>query len=207
MHTLIDLSHSITDLMPVYPGDQPLRLLKVSERNRDGFDNFNLSVNMHMGTHIDGPMHLTQSNKFLNELPLEQFIGMGCILNAVGKDSIPLTSEYELLVQPQSIVLIFTGMSRLFKNKEYFNDYPILSRELAQLFIEKKVKMVCLDSPSPDQPPFEIHKLLLENNVLIAENITNIDKLLSFKHFEVIALPLNIHADSSPARIIARILE
>ena len=67
--------------------------------------------------------------------------------------------------------------------------------------------MVCIDSPSPDRRPFEIHKLLLENNVLIAENLTNLDKLMSANNFEVIALPLKIHADSSPARIIARIRE
>jgi kynurenine formamidase len=95
-------------------------------------------------------------------------------------------------------------MSRLFGSKEYFKDYPTVSRELAQLFVKRRVKMVCIDSPSPDRHPFEIHKLLLENNVLIAENLININKLLLIKNFEVIALPLKIHADSSPARIIAR---
>jgi kynurenine formamidase len=48
---------------------------------------------------------------------------------------------------------------------------------------------------------------LLKNNVLIAENLTGMEKLLSVKKFEIIALPLRIHADSSPARIVARILE
>ena len=118
-----------------------------------------------------------------------------------------LTKEHELLVQPRSIVVLYTGMSSLFGRKEYFNDYPTVSVELAQLFVERQVKMVCIDSPSPDRHPYEIHKLLLENNVLIAENLINLDKLLFIKKFEIIALPLNIHADSSPARIIARILE
>ena len=67
--------------------------------------------------------------------------------------------------------------------------------------------MVCLDSPSPDRHPFEIHKLLLENNVLLAENLTNVEALFSVQKFEMMAFPLNLQADSSPARIIARILE
>jgi kynurenine formamidase len=207
MHTLIDLSLPITDLMPVYPGDKQPHLLKVSDLMNDGFNNFHLSATMHTGTHIDGPMHLTHSKKFLNEIPLEQCVGIGCILNAVGKKDVLLTAEYELLIQQQSIVLLYTGMSHLFGSGEYFYDYPIVSRELAQLFVKRHVKMVCLDSPSPDQYPFEIHKLLLENNVLIAENLTNLDKLISVNKFEVIALPLNIQADSSPARIVARKLE
>jgi kynurenine formamidase len=82
-----------------------------------------------------------------------------------------------------------------------------VSRELAQLFVERHVKMVCMDSPSPDRHPYEIHKLLLENNILIAENLTHIEKLLTVRRFEIIALPLNILADSSPARVVARTFE
>ena len=207
MQTFFDLSLPITDLMPVYPGDEQPRLLRVNDLIQDGFNNFRLSATMHTGTHIDGPMHLTHSEKFLNEIPLEQCVGKGCILNAVGKKNITLTAEYELLLQPQSIVVLYTAMSRLFGQKEYFTNYPIVSIELAQLFVKREVKMVCMDSPSPDRHPFEIHKLLLENNILIAENLTNIKKLLHVGKFEVIALPLNILADSSPARIVARKLE
>lgn len=207
MQTLIDLSLLITDLMPVYPGDESPHLLKVNDFAQDGFNNFSLVTSMHTGTHIDGPMHLTRSEIFLHEIPLEQCVGRGCILNAAGKKEISLTAEYESLIQPQSIVLLYTGMSRLFGRKEYFEDYPSVSSELARLFVKRQVKMVCIDSPSPDRHPFDVHKLLLENNVLIAENLINMHKLLSVKDFEVIALPLKIHADSSPARIIARTLE
>jgi kynurenine formamidase len=207
MQTFIDLSLPVTDLMPVYPGDEPPRLLKVNDLAKDGFNNFHLSTNMHTGTHIDGLMHLTQSQKFISEIPLEQCVGVGCILNAAGKSDIQLTADYEALVQPQSIVLLYTGMSRLFGHKEYFSDYPTVSKELARLFIKQKVKMLCLDSPSPDRHPFDIHKTLLENNILITENLTNMDKLLSVTKFEVIALPLKIQADSSLVRIVARILD
>jgi kynurenine formamidase len=207
MQTYIDLSVPITDLMPVCPGDEPPHLLKVNNLTRDGFNNFLLSATMHTGTHIDGPMHVTKNKIFLDEIPLEQCVGLGCLLNAAGKNSIVLTKEYKLLVRPQSIVLLYTGMSRLFGRKKYFHEYPTVSWELAQLFVERQVKMVCMDSPSPDRYPFEIHKLLLENNILLAENLTNFDSLLSVNNFEIIALPLKIHADSSPARIIARMLD
>jgi kynurenine formamidase len=104
-------------------------------------------------------------------------------------------------------VVIYTALSRLYGQQAYFTDYPLVSRELAQLFVERHVKMVCMDSPSPDRHPYEIHKLLLENNILIAENLTHIEKLLPVRRFEIIALPLNILADSSPARVVARTFE
>jgi kynurenine formamidase len=207
MPAFIDLTMPITDSMPVFPGDEPPRIHQANEFERDGFNIFHVSMNMHTGTHIDGPMHLTRSERFINDIPLNQYIGRGCILNAAGKKHILPTAEYESLVHPQSIVLLYTGMSRLFGTKEYYDDFPVMSSEFAHLCIERQIKMVCLDSPSPDRHPFEIHKLLLENSVLIAENLTSLDKLLSVHEFEVLALPLNIHADSSPARIIARTLE
>jgi kynurenine formamidase len=207
MQTMFDLSIPLTDALSVYPGDEPPHLRKVNDLGLDGFNNFHLSATMHTGTHIDGPMHLTKSGTYINELPLECFVGRGCVINAFGKNSIQKTSEYELIVRPHSIVLLYTGMSRFFGSKEYFTKYPIVSTEFAQLLIERQVKMLCLDSPSPDRDPFDIHKLLLENNVLLAENLTNFENLLTIDSFEVIALPLKIYADSSPARIIARTLE
>ncbi|RPI05811.1 MAG: cyclase family protein [Ignavibacteriae bacterium] len=204
MLNTIDLSHTLTDQMPVYPGDALPHLRQVNSFEKDGFNNFRLSSGMHTGTHIDGPMHLTTSDTYLNEISLDRFTGHGCFLNAAGWKDIPLTAEYESLVQRDSIVMLYTGMSRLFGRKEYFQDYPTVSKELAQLFVDRRVKMMCLDSPSPDRHPYEIHKLLLEHHVLIAENLTRLDLLQSLHTFEVIALPLNIRADSSPARIIAR---
>lgn len=202
----IDLTQSIDHLMPVYPGDEPPQLEKINDFARDGFTSFRLSTGMHTGTHIDGPMHLTQRNQFINEIPLERLIGTGCLLNVTGEKTIQYKTEYESLIEQNSVVLLYTGFGSKFNQKEYYLDYPIVSVKLAQLFIEKHIKMLCLDTPSPDRYPHEIHKLLLENNILIAENVTSLEKLLTMEKFDVIALPLNIYADSSPARIIARIL-
>ena len=207
MQTLIDLSHPFTDLMPVYPGDDPPRLTRVNDLIHDGFNNFRITASMHIGTHIDGPMHLTLSEKYLEEIPAEQFIGEGCVLDGSGKSHLLPLPEYNTLIRPRSIVVLYTGMSRFFGTDEYFTAHPIVSRELAQVFVDKKVKMVCLDSPSPDRHPYEIHKFLLKHHVLLAENLTNCDKLLTVRTFEILALPLKIRADSSPARIIARIRE
>jgi kynurenine formamidase len=207
IHTLIDLSHPIIDRMQAYPGDEPSRLEKINDFARDGFNNFRFTSGMHSGTHIDGPMHMTKSGRFIDELPLERFIGTGCLLNAVGMKVISCTPEFASAIVSESIVLIYTGFSDLFCKDEYYRDHPVLSMELAQFLIEQRIKMVCFDSPSPDRPPFDIHAYLLKNSILIAENLTSMEKLLSVKKFEIIAFPLRIHADSSPARIVARILK
>jgi kynurenine formamidase len=207
MYKLIDLSHSINKDTPVHPGDEPLELAKINDLASDGFNNYYLSMNMHAGTHIDGPMHMTGGGKYFDELHIEQFIGNGCLLDVSGEDIVERKPKYEKVIKNGDIILLYTGWSTKYGRTDYYNGYPSISAGLAQLFIDKKVKMICLDSPSPDHQPYEIHKMLLKNDVLIAENLTNIDKLISAKSFEILALPIKMHADSAPARIIAWIPE
>jgi kynurenine formamidase len=207
MATFIDLSYSLTDGMPVYPGDESPRLKRSHDILRDGYNNHHLSTGMHTGTHIDGPMHLTNRKQYLDEISVERFVGVGCVLDAAGEPVIRWKSPYESLVEKSSIVLVYTGWSRMFGQEEYYRNYPVLSLEMAQFFVEKRVKMVCLDSPSPDREPYEVHKLLFANDILVAENLTGMESLLHTQRFEVFAFPLRLHADSSPARIIARIQE
>ena len=65
--------------------------------------------------------------------------------------------------------------------------------------------MVGFDFPSPDYHPFNIHQILLGNQILILENLTNLSELLPYREFELLAFPLKINADSSPVRVVARI--
>ncbi|MBN1396436.1 MAG: cyclase family protein [Bacteroidetes bacterium] len=206
-HLFIDLSYPVDKNITVYPGDQPPQLEKTKDYFADGFSNYRISCGMHTGTHIDGPMHLTESDRFIADFPPACFIGTGCLLNAAGAKNIFMKPEFASKITPESIVLIYTGFGKKFGSREYYNDHPVISKELACFFIQLRIKMICLDFPSPDKPPYEIHKLFLNNSILIGENLANMDKLLEFRKFEVIALPLSLHADSSPARIIARIIE
>ncbi|MCR8643182.1 cyclase family protein [Paenibacillus sp. N1-5-1-14] len=204
---IIDLSHLIVDGLPPYPGDAETILTQTKFIHTDHYTNHQLSVNMHEGTHIDGPMHLLDVPTYLNEFSLDRFIGSGTVIDVAGQTEIDYLEEYEELIPEAQIVVLHTEHSRLFGQPSYFTDYPVLTLAFAELLVRKHVKMVCLDMPSPDKYPFEVHQLLFANNILIAENLTHVEKLLEVGKFEIIALPLHIRADSSIARIVARVLE
>ena len=203
MDSIIDLSQPIEDNMPVYPGDTRTGLYQSSFLSSDGHNNHRLEINMHSGTHIDSPMHMTDSSSYISQEPLESFYGNGCIVDARSLPVITMKEEYEDIIKEGSIVLLHTGWDRYYGTPRYY-EYPTVSADFCRHLIRNNIKMLGMDMPSPDNYPFESHKLLFEHGVYILENMTNLDKLLDISHFEVIAFPLKIKADSSITRAVAR---
>ena len=205
MPLYLDLSHEISHEMPVYPGDIPVSLLQQASIQEEGHTNFQFSTGMHSGTHLDGPMHLTNSLTRMADIPLEQFAGKGFLVNVAGQSVIdPPESVFEALL-PGAIVLFYTGFDQYFGQEAYYHSYPMLSEATAHLLVKKKVRMVGMDTPSPDYSPFGVHEILLGNQILILENLTNLSALLPYREFELLAFPLKIKADSSPVRVVARV--
>lgn len=204
---LIDLSQMIEDDMPVFPGDIKTSLFQNKYLKINAHNNHRLEISMHSGTHVDGPMHLTESKEYICQMPLDSFMGPGYILDVRGQSVIQMQTEYETKIADNSIVLLYTGWDSAYGTKEYYEEHPVVDKNFCDMLLRKRVKLLGMDIPSPDRYPFEVHKTLLNNRILIAENLTNLGKLLGIKSFEVIAFPLKIRADSSMARVVARILE
>ena len=204
MKKLIDLTHTIEDKLPVYPGDDETRLYQTKHLEIDKYNNHRLEISIHSGTHIDSPMHLTKKNEYISQIPLEKFIGEGCVLEVRNEFIVYMKEEYRDKVKENNIVLLCTGYDKKFGSDEYFDNSPIIDKNFAEFLIEKNIKILGLDSPSPDKYPFEIHKMLFDKDILIIENLKNLDQLLSINKFEVIAFPLNIKADGSILRVVAR---
>lgn len=207
MSRLIDLSQPIDEHMPTYPGDPPTKLVKIKSVEDDEYTNFQLKTGMHSGTHLDGPMHLTGRNKLISEFPPESFYGEGCILDVRGESVISMKDEYLSRIKKNCILLLYTGHDQKYGTSEYYHKHPEVHPQLAEFIISQKTKILGMDLPSPDPPPFNVHKLLLTNNIFIIENLTNLDKLLQASRFEVMAFPLKINADSSILRVVAKIIE
>lgn len=200
-----DLTHTLTHNMPTYPGDIPCSLQQLSSIEQNGYMQYILNTNLHVGTHIDAPSHMFKDGKNISNFPLNQFCGPGKVLNAQGQHIIDCNVLKNTTLEKDSIVLIWTGHDKKFYTEEYYYNYPELSLELAQTLIEHKIKLIGIDTPSPDKFPFMIHKLFLKYDIPIIENLTNLDNLLDTPKFDVYAFPLRITADASPVRVVAQV--
>lgn len=201
--TVIDLTHCFTAKMPVYPGDPVPTLEQSAELKQHGFNDFHLATGMHVGTHMDGPLHMIPGGKKLCNFPINTFFGKGVIVDGRGQKVIDASLLQHVHLQIGDIVLVMTGFSEFYGKKKYFEEYPEITEDFAARLIASGVKILGLDSPSPDRSPFPIHKLLLKHDILIIENLTNLDKLLGIKKIEIIALPAKLETDSALTRAIA----
>ncbi len=203
---LIDLTHTFTENMPVYPGDSKPEFKQVSDMCGKGCTRYEVKTSMHVGTHIDAPFHMLENGKRLSEINIERFFGNGILLDARGKDKIDIDLLEGKSIKKDSIVFIMTGLYKRFGSEDYYKNYPEITEAFAREVVKLDVKIVGIDTPSPDRAPFKIHKILLEKEILIIENLTNLEQLFNIENFEVIALPVKFNLDGAPVRVVAKII-
>lgn len=202
---IIDLSVAVNENTPAYPGDPKIKIKKIGTFDKDTYNDHLVSFGIHSsGTHIDAPFHMVEDGKSLEQIHISQFVGRGRLIKVDGKFDIATVKNAG--VEEEDIVLFYTGLSRVYgqDDKYYGDDRPELTEEIANYLVEKKIKMIGLDMCSPDKEPFPVHRILLGNEILIIENLTNLDQL-DGKEFTVYALPINLQLDGGPARVIAQI--
>jgi len=198
----IDLTISLDENTPVYPGNPKPKITQFSTIETKGYNEKKLIITSHTGTHIDAPRHMIHSGKTLTDYPIDKFIGNAIVLDVTGQKEI---HEDTSQIQKDDIVFFYTGQSKYIDNPKYFENNPVISKETAQELIDKQIKIIGLDSFTPDNEPFAIHKMLFKKDILIIENLVNLEKLVN-KRFTCYILPLNIlEADGAPCRVVVKI--
>jgi len=200
----IDLSHRLNNDTPAYPGDTEIKISINDTIVKNGYLGHRLQLGSHSGTHIDAPAHMIAGAKTLDKFGVETFVGRGCYIFLENRQ-FTIESVKNADLKPGDIVIFDTQSSYHFKDQEYFTDYPVMDEEIAKYLVDMKVKMVGVDTCSVDnQPDFPIHKLLLRNDILIIENLTNVEQLTGYSP-RIYALPIKLDVDGAPARVIAEV--
>lgn len=198
----VDLTRTVTNGIPVYPGDTPVSLKLVRTIGHDGYTDFRIESGMHSGTHIDSPMHMLLDGKYISDYPIERFTGKACVIDVSGRPVINI-ERFDLdLITDQKIVFFHTGHSRLWGTESYFTGYPLFDESVADLLIQKKISIFGIDSPSPDKYPFPFHRVLFAEDILIVENLMNLESLIGESGLTVMMLPLKVEADSAAVRVV-----
>lgn len=208
---IVDLTHTIKENMPVYPGTQPPTLRAASTVEKDGFRETLLSMFSHTGTHVDAPAHLFAGGKTLDAFPAAQFAGKALVIDCRGlTDGATVTmaqlAPYGDKVKQADFLLFCLGWDKKWGTPAYFENYPCLGEDVMALILAGDYKGIGLDTISLDpitDAALPRHKQLLgEKEIINIENLCHLDACGS-DLFDFACLPLKYeNADGAPARAI-----
>ena len=68
---IVDLTHEIDEEIPIFPYDPPLRIERVRDMERDGFNLNYINIGEHTGTHIGVPFHFLEDGFTSSQIPDE----------------------------------------------------------------------------------------------------------------------------------------
>lgn len=210
---LIDMTHTITPDIPVYPGAPAPGLSPACTLTKDGFRETALTLSSHTGTHMDAPAHLLREGRTLDQMPMSQFSGRATVLDVSGEG--PVITEEFLQSNYDSIycadyILFYTGWENRWGTEAFLEDtFPVPGEAAARYLISRGLKGVGTDAISIDRlgNALPIHNILLKDSVLILENLC-LKKVRGRKDFLFFALPMKFeNADGAPVRAFAELRE
>ena len=179
----------------VYPGDPKPKLTVL--RSFESGDVYNLSeftMSAHNGTHIDAPSHFINGGKSIGEIDLSKVVGEAYVVEMSGN-----IGPIEVSTILSSIKNVSSEASRriLIKGNATLTDGG------AMALCNHGVLLVGTESQSvgPIDAPMTVHKILLENDVVILEGVrlSDVDEGM----FILSAAPLNLaSSEGSPCRAI-----
>lgn len=210
---ILDLTHTIAENMPVYPGTESPTLTQANSYEKDGFRETLLAISSHTGTHVDPPAHLFADRTTLDALPIEQFAGKALVIDcthlAEGQAITMKEVETAGLAQAENVdfLLFHTGWDRRWGTDGYFGDYPCIDDAVINFILRTDKKGIGFDvigvDPIADADLPRHKKLFREHDLINIENLCNLDQC-GKEPFWFFALPLKWeNADGAPLRAVA----
>ena len=213
---VIDLTHTISETMPVYPGTEQPRLTPANSYEKDGFKETLLSMYSHTGTHVDPPAHLFAGRTTLDAFPVSQFVGRAVVIDCRHLKEGEAITMREIAprradAEKADYLLFNLGWDARWGTPAYFGEYPVITEEFADYLLATRKKGVGLDvigiDPIADANLSLHRRLLSQADFVIIENLCNLGAC-GGGLFSFFALPLKFaDSDGAPVRALALLPE
>jgi kynurenine formamidase len=232
-YEMVDLTHAF-DQSTLYWPNSPTRFSidTLAYGPSEGgyfYSSMTIATPEHGGTHLDAPIHFSETGNSSDQIPLERLIGPAVVIDIAQKAEADrdyrLTREDVLAWEAEhgavpagALVLLRTGWSRHWPDAlAYLGDntpgdasklsFPSYGEDAARLLVEeRRVGALGADVASIDygrSTDFMVHRIAMAQQVPGFENLTNLDRVPATGAW-VIALPMKIAGGSGgPLRAVA----
>lgn len=179
----------------VYPGDPAPEKKPICSMDRGDLYNLTaFSMCAHNGTHIDAPAHFIRGGKSVDDIPLENLVGMAYVAEHSGTVT---GSDAEEIIEKANKKNPEAAKRILIKG-----DVEV-SEDAAEVFANRGILLLGNEPQTvgPENAPMAVHKILLQKGVILLEGI-RLDEACEGVYF-LNAAPLNLSgADGAPCRAI-----
>ena len=209
MTKLVDVSHTVADGLVTYKGlPAPIVCDYLSREASQEFYEPNTSFHIgkiemvaNTGTYIDAPWHRHAEGKDLSELPLTSLAHLdGIVIRANKQNGRVIDAQHfyghDLVGKA---VLVDTGWSAYWNTDQYFEGHSFLTERAAIYLRDAGAALVGIDSLNIDDTSNTkrpVHTILLGNDILIVEHLTNLHQVPS-NNFRFYAVPVKVKAMGS----------
>ncbi len=220
---LVDLSHSIIPDQEEYRLELDTRLTNewpqfAQYECQDGewYIISEVTMNTHVGTHIEFPYHHIKTDADATQYPLERLIGDAVVIDIsawANNQEIDLAGLREVskdLLREGDIAFFYTGNDRFYRTSGQHNRPWFAPDAIEWLAKEKKISVMGVDTSgievrNPDGSAFQgqpNHLILLSEGIALVEYLANLDKFVN-QRFIAFILPVKIQgAEAFPVRVI-----
>jgi arylformamidase len=209
MQEYIDITFPVSAKFPAWPGSIGFSYqwhMKMEDGETNNLSSF--TIDSHLGTHLDAPLHFVHKARQLEQLELSKLIGKAYLAEIRNKRSIT-ADDLEKINVPADCkkLLLKTDNQVYWENNEttFQEDFCSIDKSGAQWLVDKQFDLIGIDYLSIqrfyDGP--ETHQILLQAEIVIVEtlNLQNVSQGV----YELICLPLKLEGlEASPVRAVLR---
>lgn len=163
-----------------------------------------LTMGVHSGTHVDGPLHFFEDGAGADSLPLDAMLGPCLVVELPDIGGGPIDAavlERAAIPAGTERLLLKTTNSELWEREEFTRDFVRLDGSGAEHLLGLGVRLVGIDYLSIGDP--DAHRALLGAGVVALEGLDL--RRIAAGPYELICLPIRLlDTDGAPARVLLR---
>jgi arylformamidase len=209
MH-IYDVTIPISERMPVWPGEQRVRIEAMARIERgDQVNASRVNISCHTGTHVDAPYRYIQKGLTADKLPLSLLIGPAFVVEVDGLEGNTI-QVYDLaklhLPAGTKRLLLKTSNSDFWQcgYSDFERDFVHLAPKTAEWLVKRKIGLIGMDYLSVEAfgtRERRVHHALLGAGVVILEGL-DLSRVPPGP-CQLVCLPLKIEkGDAAPARVL-----
>ncbi len=205
--TIYDITLTVSNELPVWPGDAPIALVRNKDmRQGELYTLSQLTSTVHVGTHLDAPMHFLRDGYGVDQIDLNKLIGPCFVVNLLDVDSIDAQSlERANIPAHVTRLLCRTRNSGYWAQADrvFHTDFVSIDPSGAEWIVQHGIQLVGVDylSVGSYDNGIPTHEILLSHGIVPVEGLDL--SRIEPGEYQLICLPLKLKdCDGAPARAV-----